>query len=95
MNLIPADTLIDMRARMNVRSGKLPWYTPPPQFRGRGRYSAYNSGFEAGFRNWDFLDPYVRFDCSRAYTRGYQDGAKLAVKMIAKEEKALRKTRSQ
>ncbi len=77
----PSDTdpkdarIAALEAKLKVRSGPLPAYCNRPiRWNARGSSAAYDSGYEAGYRNWEFRNPYVRSDCSRAFTEGYQRG---------------------
>ena len=64
-----------LRAELMVRTFNLHGFVElPERFRKQGSRSAYNAGYEAGWMNRGYSNPYTRSDCQTAYYAGYRAG---------------------
>ena len=77
-----------LKAQLKVaklRSKRL-WFTykVPDEFRRNRTGTAYDSGYEAGWRGWDYSHGYTRSIHQRAYLRGFND----AIQQLRDESKS-------
>lgn len=56
----------------------------PQGFRTKVMRSAYDQGFDIGWRKQKFKQYYTRSDACRAFTQGFEDGANEAMEEIEK-----------
>lgn len=71
-------------AALAVRTSSPGFHSRPEQFRHSGASSAFDSGYEDGWRGRAFRNPYTRTDCIQAFTAGYQQGSQESYDEIAK-----------
>jgi hypothetical protein len=74
-----------LRAELLVRTSNYGFPERPERFRKSGARSAYDSGYEVGWRNQTFSDPYTRPDCMAAYYAGYRDGEAQSLAEIGRD----------
>lgn len=71
---------LKLQLKIAQLSGKKLWfsYEVPEEFIRNRTRSAYDSGYEAGWRGWEYMNAYSRPHWQVAYRHGYSD-AKTAI----------------
>lgn len=73
-----------LRVELEVRTHNPGFPSRPEQFRKSGASSAFDSGYEAGWKGHAFKAVYTRSDCAQSHLAGYEQGSREASEEIAR-----------